>query len=120
MSLLQAYQTVVFRNAAMIHSNQLRHDMEQPGVYVFTRYTAPSLEDADVLYVGKSNNLLRRLLCDKHEKRDKAISAGATALYICQIDSDAEIDSLEAELIDRFCPPFNEKLNRLAGLLSLK
>jgi excinuclease ABC subunit C len=85
----------------------IRKTPEEPGVYIY------SDKDKNTLYIGKSNNLRRRI-----ESYLSSSVTGKTKILVNQIEyfetivvnSDLEALLLEAELVGKYKPPFNIQL----------
>ncbi len=86
---------------------QIKKIKESPGVYLFKN------KKKEVLYVGKANNLKRRVKSYLNSKDIKSKTIIEKAHYIETQKTDTIIEALikEAELIKKYSPPFNIKEN---------
>ncbi len=79
---------------------------EVPGVYLFRTSTG------EVVYVGKSRNLRRRVLDHLHARveKDGSILARSTSVEFVPTVSEREALLLEASLVKQYQPPYNTLL----------
>jgi GIY-YIG catalytic domain len=89
-------------------------------IYAFLKVPSPNFIEFDVLYIGKANDLPRRL--GEHQSSDgkwaEALKLGFNAIGAFQMVNEADRSAIEASLIKRYSPPLNSQHNTLAGLLS--
>jgi len=86
------------------------------GLYVISR---PGLLELSHLYIGKADDLDARVGSGiaRHEHWSQFVVSGATTVSICCVESAADRDALERDLIASYCPPLNDQHNWLRTLL---
>jgi len=93
-------ENFVLQNAGQRFLTKDLNDLLKPGVYVIMKAGIP-------IYVGMGKNLLRRV-SGNHHKRNIIQDSDEVLLYPCV--SEYAATELEAELISKFQPTYNERL----------
>jgi excinuclease UvrABC nuclease subunit len=79
------------------------------GVYAITKRTSSQGSNShSVIYIGKTDDLSERF--DNHHKQDCVDKNGANRICVRQVESEADRDSIEKDLIKNYQPKCNEQL----------